>query len=123
MTDKEAQNKIDEILSHVKSLDGQMAWLVKSQVQGMKTALVEYLTKKRRRAAKVYLAVDAERNVKAISDYLTIEVPNVSKELQWLEDNGLVRVQTWGVYKKEKIDAILGLSVELRKDAEFKNIK
>jgi hypothetical protein len=123
LIDKETQNKIDEILSHVKSLDGQMAWLVKSQVQGIKTELVDYLVKKRRRVAKVYLAVDGERTVKAISDYLIIEQPNVSKEIQWLEDNGLIRVQKWGTYKKEKIDSILGLSAELRKDAELRNIK
>jgi len=120
---KELHGKVDEILSHVKSIDGQMSWLVKSQLQGMKKEIVEYLTTKRRRAAKVYLAVDGERNVKAIADYLGIDAQNVSKELKWLEGSGLVIVQAWGIYKKEKIDSILGLSVELRKDTEFQNLK
>lgn len=120
---KELHDKVDEILSHVKSLDGQMSWLVKSQLQGMKTELVEYLTKKKRRAAKVYLAVDGERNVKTIADYLELQNENVSIELKWLERNGLVHLQKWGIYKKDKIDKILDLTKELRKDAEFQSIE
>jgi DNA-binding MarR family transcriptional regulator len=120
---KELHEKVDEILSHVKSLDGQMSWLVKSQLQAMKTKLVEYLTKKKRRAAKVYLAVDGERNVKTIADYLELQNENVSIELKWLERNGLVYLQKWGIYKKDKIDKILDLTKELRKDAEFQSIE
>ena len=120
---KELHDKVDEILTHVKSLDGQMSWLVKSQLKEMKKDILEYLTNKRRRAAKVFLAVNGERNVKAIADYISIDFQNVSKELKWLESGGLVTVQSWGIYKKEKIDTILGLSLELRKDPDFQAIK
>jgi hypothetical protein len=119
---KELHDKVDEILTYVKSIDGQMSWVVRSQVKGMKKELVDYLTKKKRRAAKVYLAVDGKRNVKAISIYLGLHDENVTIELKWLESNGLVNLQKYGLYKKDKIDGILNLSKELRKDAEFKEI-
>lgn len=119
---KELHEKIDEILTHVKSMDGQMSWLVRVQADGLKQLFLEYF-KRRRRAAKVFLAVDGDRNVNAIAQYLTLHSQAVTNELSGLEEKGLVEVKKWGVYKKSKIDTILGLSTELRKDSEFQNIK
>lgn len=119
---KEQLNRIDEILSHVRSIDAQMTWVIRSEAEELEKLLLEYF-QKRKRAAKVYLAVDGKRSSGQIADYLGILVQNVSKELAELESRGLVELKKWGIYKKSKIDGILRLSTKLRKDPEFKGIK
>jgi predicted transcriptional regulator len=119
---KEELDRIDAILSHVKSIDAQMTWVIRSEAKELEKLLMKYLSK-RRRAAKVFLAVDGKRSSGQIADYLGILVQNVSKELTELENRGLVELKKWGIYKKSKIDGILRLSTKLRKDPEFKDIK
>jgi len=119
---KEELDRIDEILSHVRSIDAQMTWIIRSEAEELEKLLLKYFSK-RRRAAKVYLAVDGKRSSGEIADYLGILVQNVSKELAELESRGLVELKKWGIYKKSKIDGILRLSTKLRKDPEFKGIK
>jgi DNA-binding MarR family transcriptional regulator len=121
-TSKEELDRIDQILSHVRSIDAQMAWVIRSEAQDLVKLLVKYFSKKRR-TAKVYLAVDGKRTSGQIAEYLQILVQNVSIELGELESRGLVELKKWGVYKKSKIDSILRLSSILSKDPEFKNIK
>jgi len=122
MLSKEELDRIDEILSHVKSMDAQMTWLLRSESKGLDKLLLKYFSR-RRRAAKVFLAVDGKRSSGQIADYLGIVVQNVSKELTELESRGLVELKKWGIYKKSKIDSILRLSAKMRKDPEFKEIK
>ena len=122
MMSKEELDRIDEILTHVRSIDAQMAWVIRRDAPELAKLLVKYFSKKRR-AAKVYLAVDGKRTSGQIAEYLQILVQNVSKELSELESRGLVELKKWGIYKKSKIDGILRLSSLLRKDPEFKDIK
>jgi len=122
MLSKEELDRIDEILSHVRSIDAQMTWVIRSEAKDLEKLLIKYFSS-RRRAAKVFLAVDGKRSSGQIADYLGILVQNVSKELTELEGRGLVELKKWGVYKKSKIDDILRLSAKLRKDSEFKDIK
>jgi DNA-binding MarR family transcriptional regulator len=119
---KEELDRIDEILTHVRSIDAQMAWLIRSEASELAKLLVNYFSKKRR-TAKVYLAVDGKRTSGQIAEYLQIHVQNVSIELNELESRGLVELKQWSIYKKSKIDSILRLSSLLRKDPEFKDIK
>jgi len=119
---KESLDRIDEILSHVRSIDAQMGWIIRAEAEELRKLLIQYFSK-RRRAAKVYLAVDGERTSGDIAEYLTLRVQNVSNELNELENRGLIELKKWGIYKKSKIDYILRLSSELRKDPEFKDIK
>ena len=119
---KEELDRIDEILSHVRSMDAQMGWIIRSQEHELKKLLLNYFSR-RRRAAKVYLAVNSERASGDIATYLNIHVQNVSIELRALEERGLIELKKWGIYKKSKVDTILRLSSELRKDPEFKDIK
>ena len=122
MSNKHELAKLDEILVHVRSLDAQMAWVIRSQAPELKGLLLKYF-KKRKRAAKVYLAVDGKRSSGDIAGLIHVRVQNVSNEIAELESRGLVELKSWGVYKKSKIDGILRLSAELRKDPEFKDIK
>jgi len=119
---KEQLDRIDEILSHVRSIDAQMTWVIRSEAKELEKLLLSYFSK-RRRAAKVYLAIDGKRSSGQIANYLGILVQNVSNELSELESRGLVELKEWGIYKKSKIDGILRLSTKLRKDPEFKDIK
>lgn len=122
MMSKEELDRIDQILTHVRSIDAQMTWVIRKEAPELVKLLVKYFSK-RRRAAKVYLAVDGKRSSGQIAEYLGILVQNVSKELSELESRGLVELKKWGIYKKSKIDGILRLSTKLRKDPEFKGIK
>lgn len=122
MTEKEELAKLDEILAHVRSLDAQMAWVIRSQASELKPLLLKYF-KKRRRAARVFLLVNGKRSSGRIAEDLNIRVQNVSNEIAELESRGLVELKTWGVYKKSRIDSILRISSELRKDPEFKDLK
>lgn len=119
---KEELDRIDEILSHVRSMDAQMGWLIRSEGEELKKLLLGFFSS-RRRAAKVYLAVDGQRSSGKIADYLGLQVQNVSIEISELESKGLIELKKWGIYKKSKIDSILRLSLDLRKDPEFENIK
>lgn len=119
---KEELDRIDEILSHVRSMDAQMGWIIRSEEEELRKLLLKYFSK-RKRAARVYLAVNGQRTSGQIADYLNLLVQNVSNEINELEERGLIELKKWGVYKKSKIDTILRLSSELRKDAEFKDIK
>lgn len=119
---KETLDRIDEILSHVRSIDAQMTWIIRSEAKELKKLLIEYF-KRRKRAAKVYLAVDGNRSSGQIAQYLGLHVQAVSNELTELANRGLIELKKWAVYKKSKIDSILRLSSELRKDSDLENIK
>jgi len=119
---KEELDRIDEILSHVRSMDAQMGWLIRSEGEELKRLLLEFFSS-RRRAAKVYLAVDGKRSSGKIAEHLGLQVQNVSNEINELESKGLIELKKWGTYKKSKIDNILRLSSELRKDPEFRTIE
>jgi len=119
---KEQLDRIDEILSHVRSIDAQMTWIIRSEAKELKKLLIEYF-KRKKRAAKVYLAVDGNRSSGQIGQYLGLHVQAVSNELRELLNRGLIELKKWSVYKKSKIDNILRLSSELRKDSDLENIK
>ena len=106
---KEELDRVDEILSHVRSIDAQMSWVIRSEAPDLAKLLMKYFSRKRR-TAKVYLAVDGKRTSGQIAEYLDIRVQNVSNELSDLESRGLVELKKWGVYKKSKIDSIIRLS-------------
>jgi hypothetical protein len=119
---KEELNKTDEILSHVRSIDAQMGWVIRSEETELRKLLLKYFAQ-RKRAAKVYLSIDSKRTSGNIADYLGILVQNVSKEISDLEGRGLIELKKWGIYKKSKIDTILRLSAELKKDPDLAKIK
>ena len=125
---KEQLSRMDEILCHVRSLDAQMTWVIRSEAKELEPLLLDFF-KKRKSAAKVYLAVNGVRTSGEIATYLSnvclkdIRVQAVSRELTDLANRGLIESKTWSVYKKSKIDNILRLSQTLRKDPQLKDIK
>jgi len=118
---KELHSEIDEILMHVRSIDGQIPWLIISQIEKLEHLLIDYFTKKRR-TAKVYLATDGKRTVSKIGEFLGLHQEAVSKELKELEDRGLVEQKKWGIYRKTKVDTTIGLSNKLRKELKLQDV-
>ena len=113
----ELHNKINKILHKVESIDNFMPWLVRPNSTQLREELLKFFQKKKR-AAKVYLCVDGVRNVSQIAEVTSIAQPNVSKEISELVNKGLIESIINGgntIYKKNKIDKVLGLSNELSK--------
>ncbi len=111
---KELHSKIDEILFHVRSMDGQLPWLIRSEAKILEPLVLGYF-KKRKRAAKVYIAIDGKRNISQIAELLDIQQPNISIEIKDLEKNGLIEQRRWGIYSKTAIESVLRLTDKLLK--------
>ena len=114
---KELHEKVDKILQRVESMDNFLPWLIRPQAKAILEEMKPFFVK-RISAAKVYLEVDGEKTVSAIGQKLTMKVPNVSREITVLREMGLIEPKSTGnstVYRKTKIDKIIGLSRELAK--------
>src|SRR5437867_1699066 len=112
----ELSQDIKEIKWHQEAIDASMEMLIRANKKQILTEILGFFGNSKRRA-QVYLAVDGERSVAAIAGLLTMKGPNVSSELTLLKDFGLIEVKSVSgpaiVYKKRKIDRILGVGREL----------
>jgi hypothetical protein len=115
---KELHQKIDEIRQRVESMDNFMPWLVRPQAKQIRELMLEYFMK-HKAAARVYLAIDGDRNVNQIADDLKMKGPNVSREITILsEEMGLIERKVFErgiIYQRTKIDKVIGLSRALSK--------
>ena len=121
----ELHQKVDKILRRVESMDNFMPWLVRHQAADIKKELIDFFNK-RKRAAKVYLAVDGKRAISDISQFTGIAQPNVSAEIKSLIENGLIEAIVSGkntICRKNKIDTVLGLSKYLESIFKQNNIE
>jgi len=95
-----------------------MEMLIRANKKEILTGILEFFGSSKRRA-QVYLAVDGERSVAAIAALLKMKGPNVSAELTRLKEFGLIEVKSVSglsmIYKKRKLDRILGISRELER--------
>jgi hypothetical protein len=114
----ELHEKVDKILQRVESMDSFMPWLIRPQAEQIRESLLAWF-KKQSSAARVYLEIDGDRTVTAIGQKLGMKQPNVSREIAKLRDDvGLIEQKTVGnttVYRKTKIDRVLGLTKELER--------
>jgi len=113
----ELHHKVDKILRKVESIDNFMPWLVRPNSKQLKEELLNFF-KKKKRTAKVYLSIDGTRNVNQIAEVTSLAQPNVSIEISVLANKGLIEsiiINGNTIYKKNKIDKVLGLSFELDK--------
>jgi len=107
---------------HQEAIDNAMELLIRANKAAiLSEALAFFGTSKRR--AEVYLAADGNKTVSAIAESLRMKGPNVTRDLSLLKDFGLIEVNRMEgssiVYKKRRIDRIIGLSSELRKKFEL----
>ena len=121
----ELHQKVDKILQRVESMDNFMPWLVRHQVPAIRQEFMEFF-KKKKRTAKVYLAIVGEKTISQIVTETSIAQPNVSAEIRTLTEYGLIDTIVEGkntICKKNKIDKLLGLSKELEKSLKKYNPK
>ncbi len=90
--------KIDKILRHVRSLDGQTSFLVRAHAKELKGEYIQFFSKKNR-AIRVFLLIDGKRSVGDISQELNIHNQAVSNEINVLEEAGLIYVKEYGKRK------------------------
>ena len=113
----ELHQKVDKILQRVESMDNFMPWLVRHQVPAIRQELMEFF-KKKKRTAKVYLAIVGEKTISQLVADTSLAQPHVSAEVKTLTDCGLIdqfQVGRNTICKKNKMDKLLGLSKELGK--------
>lgn len=121
----ELHQKVDKILQRVESMDNFMPWLVRHQIPSIKKELMEFFSKKKR-AAKVYVAIVGEKTITQIVEETKIVQPNVSAEIKTLTECGLIDTIIVGkntICKRNKMDKLLGLSKELEKNLKLDNNK
>jgi DNA-binding transcriptional ArsR family regulator len=118
----ELSQDIREIKWHQEAIDSSMELLIRANKAPILAEILSFFGNSRRRA-EVYLAVDGDLSVSDIATELQMKPPNVSTELTLLNDFGLIETGKLDgptiIYKKRRIDRILGLTKELRKKFEL----
>ena len=120
---EEVARDIREIKWHQEAIDSSMELLIKANRDTILAEIMNFFGRSKRRA-QVFLAVDGKRTVEDIVQLLDMKSPNVSRELTKLKKEGLVEIKRitregYYVYKKRRVDRILGISRTLRKRFEI----
>jgi len=119
---EEVARDIREIKWHQEAIDSSMELLIKANRDAILSEIMAFFGKSGRRA-QVFLAVDGRRTVEDITQMLDMKKPNVSSQLARLMDEGLVEIKRitrrGRVYKKRRVDRILGISRKVRRKFEI----
>jgi DNA-binding transcriptional ArsR family regulator len=113
----ELHEKVNKILQRVESIDNLMPWIIRPQAKQIQEEMLTWF-KKRVSLARVYVEIDGKKTVTTIGNILGMKQSNVSRVIGKLTDIGLIEQKRVGVstiYKKTKIDKILGLGEKLEK--------
>jgi len=115
----EVARDIREIKWHQEAIDSSMELLIKANRESILSEIMKFFGRSKRRA-EVYLLVDGKRTVEDITELLGMQKPNVSAEISKMKEEGLVEIkkvteQGFYVYRKRRVDRILGISRRLRK--------
>lgn len=112
--------EIKQIRYAQESMESSLELILRGQKSQVLAELLPVFGRSRRRA-RVYLALNGQRNVKAIVELLGVQQPDVSAEIGELKLAGLVEqsvvAERGTVYRtKKKIDRAIGLSTWLMKN-------
>ena len=119
MESDEVAKDIREIKWHQEAIDSSMELLIKANRDAILSEIMKFFGRSKRRA-EVFLAVDGKRTVEDIAELLSMKGPNVSRELTKLKEEGMIEIKRitkegYYVYKKRRVDKILGISQKLRR--------
>lgn len=125
MSDEIAKD-IREIKWHQEAIDSSMELLLKANRDAILAEIMGFFGRSKRRA-RVFLVVDGKRTVEDITKLLTLQKPNVSAELTRLKNEGLIEIKKitsegYYIYKKRRVDRILGVSKKLRQKFELDDL-
>jgi DNA-binding transcriptional ArsR family regulator len=112
-------NRLAHIEHKVDSIDETNAFALRAD-EKKHQATVRQIFKKSKRRAQVYLAANGNRSVNEIAQHLGMKTPNVSPELKFLKDEGLLElVEASGrqdFWAKKTIDRTLRITPYLCKE-------
>jgi DNA-binding MarR family transcriptional regulator len=121
---EEVARDIREIKWHQEAIDSSMELLIKANREAILSEILGFFGKSRRRV-QVYIAVDGNRTVEDITRFLQMKKPNVSSHLTKLKQEGLIEIKritkAGYVYRKRRVDRILGISRKLRRKFEIED--
>lgn len=123
MVSDEIAKDIREIKWHQEAIDSSMELLLKANRDAILAEIMSFFGRSKRRA-KVFLAVDGKKTVEDITKLLALQKPNVSAELTRLKNEGLIEIKRitskgYYIYKKRRVDRILGISKKLKQKFEL----
>ena len=120
--DQQILRRLANIEHRVDSLDQTTAFALRADAERHHES-VRAIFGKRKRRVQVYLAANGERSVQKIAELLKMKRPNVSKELTFLQKEGLLEVtenmrgETY--WSKKPIDKTIRISELLQKENGF----
>lgn len=121
----ELARDIREIKWHQEAIDSSLELLIKANRNAILDEIMNFFGRSKRRA-QIFLAVDGKRTVQNITELLHMKKPNVSADLTRLKEEGLIEIKKITkegyIYKKRRVDRILGISRKLRKKFGITNI-
>jgi DNA-binding transcriptional ArsR family regulator len=126
MVSDEIAKDIREIKWHQEAIDSSMELLLKANRDAILAEIMSFFGRSKRRA-QIFLAVDGKRTVEDITKLLDLQKPNVSAGLTKLKNEGLIEIKKitsegYYIYKKRRVDRILGISKKLRQKFELNNL-
>ena len=126
MVSDEIAKDIREIKWHQEAIDSSMELLLKANRDAILVEIMGFFGRSKRRA-QVFLAVDGKRTVADLTKLLALQKPNVSADLTRLKNEGLIEIKKitsegYYIYKKRRVDRILGVSKKLRQKFELDDL-
>jgi len=126
MVSDEIAKDIREIKWHQEAIDSSMELLLKANRDAILVEIMGFFGRSKRRA-QVFLAVDGKRTVEDLTKLLALQKPNVSADLTRLKNEGLIEIKKitsegYYIYKKRRVDRILGVSKKLRQKFELDDL-
>ena len=111
--DQQILNRLARIEHRVDSLEQTTAFALRAEADKHFDS-VKKIFGNRQRRAQVYLAVNSERSVQDIADFLGMHRPHVTADLQFLREEGLLEVidtiNGRDIWSKKPVDRTLRIS-------------
>jgi DNA-binding transcriptional ArsR family regulator len=117
--------EVKRIRWHQEAIDSNIELITRAHSKEIMAEIMAFFgnvpgKKKAINRARIYIAIDGKRTVGMIAKDLELAIPQVSREITKLKEMGLIEVKEAVkegiIYKKRKVDSLLGISRKLMKD-------
>lgn len=114
--DQQILSRLAQIQHKVDSLEQTTAFALRADSEKHLRSVMKIFGKSTTRA-KVYLAINGERNVTEVAAFLKIKPQNVSREVKQLKEEGLIEITAslgnGDIYRKSPLDRTLQITKKL----------
>jgi len=116
---------IRKIRWHQEAIDKNIELLTRAHRKGILEEIMNFFgnvprKKKAINRARIFLAIDGNKTVSDLADYLNLAISYISQEITKLKGMSLIEVKRVSkkgiVYKKTRANSILRISAKLKKD-------